>query len=696
MQNIETGSSTKPVVNGMDGLARMLTGMVGGYMAKKGMKEYKADEAQLMAERKEQYAEIAAALGMDQQPAVPPAAPMAPPMAAPEPPQGVNPQPPAPTPPLPVGGSPQPPPGASPAMAPPPPGASPAMAPPPVGGPPPVGPPQPPGPPVPGADPVMDPSMPQRPNVPKGDPSVRLRLGMMMLDNPYSFTEGVDNFNAGIDEEARNRALRQQREYELDKGVFEAGVGEYYGARSQKRGAKYDEERSNREFGQQLQILQHQQSFQADQADIDRAQEYWKSYTDLFGVEPPGGTAGALNIVTNGRSNTGDVLTQMVGITLGAESNNRDYAADGSVLTSPKGAKGRMQVMDGTNRDPGFGVTPAKDDSLEERARVGRDYLAALLQKYGTPEKAWAAYNWGPSNFDAAYAKHGENWMRHAPDETRKYVSNNVKRLNGTRSYQASGPGGRKTLKLRELEAAEGTSNRGKALPSRTEKTINDAATALEQWSGIATTYDDKHFGFGTKIGGKALNMVQERFGAGVGTSDETVAFWKNYNSFQDVIRNSLYGATFTKGEQIRWDASQVTEATRPELARKRLAEQERILRSALSRTSRSAAVRYDNEQIRELIGDNVIEFMGRPSVFGATQEVRQQAGKSKPTPTVTVGGKSYTKLPDGNIVEITQAAPKPRRKQATRMSSNSSLVRPEFRSGRKPWWADATVPQSN
>lgn len=105
-----------------------------------------------------------------------------------------------------------------------------------------------------------------------------------------------------------------------------------------------------------------------------------------------------------------------------AESGGRDYGNDGGVLTSPKGAKGRMQVMDTTNTDPGFGVKPAQDNSVEERARVGRDYIGAMIQKYGDPIKAIAAYNWGPGNLDKAIAKHGDDWMSAAPAETQKYV----------------------------------------------------------------------------------------------------------------------------------------------------------------------------------------------------------------------------------------------------------------------------------
>lgn len=115
-------------------------------------------------------------------------------------------------------------------------------------------------------------------------------------------------------------------------------------------------------------------------------------------------------------------------VVLGIESNGQRYAKDGSVLTSPKGAKGEMQVMDNTNLDPGFGVRPAADNSLAERARVGSDYLDAMLKRYGSEDKAMAAYNAGPGALDAALKKGGK-WLDHLPAETQAYVTKGMKKL---------------------------------------------------------------------------------------------------------------------------------------------------------------------------------------------------------------------------------------------------------------------------
>lgn len=100
---------------------------------------------------------------------------------------------------------------------------------------------------------------------------------------------------------------------------------------------------------------------------------------------------------------------------------------------SPKGARGRMQTMPGTLRDPGYGVSPARDNSDAEMTRVGNEYLAKMTEKYGT-EGGLAAYNWGPGNWEKALQAAGGDPQRAlamAPDETRKYVPGVLQRAGG-------------------------------------------------------------------------------------------------------------------------------------------------------------------------------------------------------------------------------------------------------------------------
>ncbi len=120
---------------------------------------------------------------------------------------------------------------------------------------------------------------------------------------------------------------------------------------------------------------------------------------------------------------------------LGADSVFRDQADSliGSIMqaesggdpnaVSSKGARGLMQIMPATGRNPGMGVKPLQDDSPEENMRFGRDYFTALLRRFnGDKSKALGAYNWGMGNMDGAIRMYGDDWLKYAPQETQGYV----------------------------------------------------------------------------------------------------------------------------------------------------------------------------------------------------------------------------------------------------------------------------------
>jgi hypothetical protein len=99
---------------------------------------------------------------------------------------------------------------------------------------------------------------------------------------------------------------------------------------------------------------------------------------------------------------------------------------------SPAGAKGLMQVMDGTNADPGFGVLPAQDNSKAERVRVGRDYIAAMYTRYnGDMETALVAYNAGPANADKFLAAGKDYSVLPKQSETQPYVQKIMSDMEG-------------------------------------------------------------------------------------------------------------------------------------------------------------------------------------------------------------------------------------------------------------------------
>lgn len=114
-------------------------------------------------------------------------------------------------------------------------------------------------------------------------------------------------------------------------------------------------------------------------------------------------------------------MTGLYGRVEQAESGGRQGAV------SPKGARGVMQLMPGTMRDPGFGVPSVASliqagmSEEEANRHAGRKYLDAMYRRYGDQDTALMAYNWGPGNVDKWIAAGRPAGM--VPSETRNYLS---------------------------------------------------------------------------------------------------------------------------------------------------------------------------------------------------------------------------------------------------------------------------------
>jgi hypothetical protein len=86
---------------------------------------------------------------------------------------------------------------------------------------------------------------------------------------------------------------------------------------------------------------------------------------------------------------------------------------------SSAGAKGIMQLTDATAAM--LGVANPFDPA--QNIAGGVRYLAQLLNQFsGDTAKALAAYNWGPGAVARAIQQFGEDWLAHAPAETKAYV----------------------------------------------------------------------------------------------------------------------------------------------------------------------------------------------------------------------------------------------------------------------------------
>lgn len=134
-------------------------------------------------------------------------------------------------------------------------------------------------------------------------------------------------------------------------------------------------------------------------------------------------------------------------IAVGTESNGKQFAKDGTPLTSPKGAIGIAQVMPDTAPEAAklaglpWDENRYKTDATYNKA-LGMAYFQQQLQTNGGDlAKAYAAYNAGPGHLAEAIKKADKSaklakndptvpvhtWLDFMPEETRNYVAKNMK-----------------------------------------------------------------------------------------------------------------------------------------------------------------------------------------------------------------------------------------------------------------------------
>lgn len=98
----------------------------------------------------------------------------------------------------------------------------------------------------------------------------------------------------------------------------------------------------------------------------------------------------------------------------------RESAGDPNAV-SRKGAAGLGQLMPDTAREMGLSDSDRFNPDKNIPASVG--YFKKQLGKFGDPEKAAAAYNWGPGALERHLQKKPDDWKIGLPEETAAYLT---------------------------------------------------------------------------------------------------------------------------------------------------------------------------------------------------------------------------------------------------------------------------------
>jgi hypothetical protein len=486
--------------------------------------------------------------------------------------------------------------------------------------------------------PPLNPGMPAPPDVPSPLQSTRLRLGQALMGgkSPYSFMEGLQDVNAGLEEKAQNEALAQARQFELGKARYGAELGDYYGARGDARSAEYTrqgDERRNRyneqelatRFRQQWMLQKDQQGFDRSQKNYDRMFDMYKLYADTYGKLPDD-----LSALDPANVGPDAVWKSMVTQESGGEK------SPGTAVSS-QGALGSTQLEPGTAQEMatklGLPWKPEllhsnSEEALAYQQALGRAYFQEGMDKYdGDVRKAVMYYHGGPDE-----AQWGPKTQSYA-----NQVLGRIAGASGT-SYNSIFAPPKSAANTGNMFGIDVNSNPRKPVPSRAIGSLTDLGDQATQFLNLRQRFQDSYFGHGPL--GRGENLFTEY--TGVGDKDR-VDWWKTYDMMNNVVRRSLFGSALTRNEEALWNRSVVSPGTNSEIARKRLDTQWGLLERAMSRNARGSSAAYNGRQVYEYLGgDDMADMIAhdKPLYGGEARKDQVRAGGAIPKGiTITLDG---------------------------------------------------------
>lgn len=208
-----------------------------------------------------------------------------------------------------------------------------------------------------------------------------------------------------------------------------------------------------------------------------------------------------------------------------------------AAVNPASGASGSMQVTPNGagSPNPGFGVTPARNNSPAELQRVGADYAAAMQNRYGNDTDAAVAYNWGPANADKWIAA-GRPWKM-LPAETQSYVGQVHAAMQNYSGGQQQGQGG---VSPELAPGAKNAANTSQGAPSKqmedmqnhladSDNTYQQSRQALQKMISIAQNQG---------YGGTVLRMLPDSVSTRI--SDDAAEYQKAHANFVSLQGKAL------------------------------------------------------------------------------------------------------------------------------------------------------------
>jgi len=161
-------------------------------------------------------------------------------------------------------------------------------------------------------------------------------------------------------------------------------------------------------------------------------------------------------------------------------------------------------------------------------------------------------------------------------------------------------------------------------LPNATIKDLGEFGSSVEDMGRLTEGFQDGYSGYKTSWAGDVTNSVGRNLGLGLG---DQAAWWQDYQSRKNIVRNKLFGSALTHSEKPEFEAADINPGMTPEAIRTNLARQQMVARRAARKMATAYARQgYDRDAIEAALGMSLEDIGGAPS-----GNRRQQAPSYQP-----------------------------------------------------------------
>jgi hypothetical protein len=139
--------------------------------------------------------------------------------------------------------------------------------------------------------------------------------------------------------------------------------------------------------------------------------------------------------------------------------------------------------------------------------------------------------------------------------------------------------GGRVNLDTGELmlvtQGGAPIGSREKSLPTNEVEKITAIDVSFGNQKRLSDTFQDNYGGYTFKIGGEIANAYGAKFG---GDNQPQAEWWAAHEANDNVMRNALFGASLTAGEQKAWDKTSINPGMSASMIKNRMTERQNLI----------------------------------------------------------------------------------------------------------------------